>query len=366
MVEEYVCDTCGKHLKTAAGLAGHKMLAHPPAKEPTTSGSPEQAVVEMLDSVREAYGRLEGRLDDFGSQFKSLVAQLSTVDGSLDGFQNSMLDRISNAEAAKRAAESDNEAVHKRLSQWEKGEAHHRLRALWDYTNGHCSDCAEDKAAIIAELRSSDVILEFQAFQEKGFYESDLGRILRDILHAISDRDWERLEAKGEDLKVLARVVMKGQTAPTATEAGDGAAASGSEAEALPGTPEAEAQAKTDAGKILRFRVMEEPERKLPFFRPDNEYTLPADVQKPKLGDETDDLDLAEIWRRAGWVVDEIPAHNSQLVAAPAPASTAAAPSQTPKNKVIVAPVIGTSDVIREAPVKRKDEKLPFLRSDYE
>lgn len=41
------------------------------------------------------------------------------------------------------------------------------------------------------------------------FEASDLVRILRDIKAAVLDRDWARLEAKADDLKVWCRVVRK-------------------------------------------------------------------------------------------------------------------------------------------------------------
>ena len=41
------------------------------------------------------------------------------------------------------------------------------------------------------------------------FYQSELRTIYRDIQHAINDQDWHRLELKGQDLTVLARVLQK-------------------------------------------------------------------------------------------------------------------------------------------------------------
>ncbi len=88
MVDDLTCDVCGKQLKTAAGLAGHKMLAHPGTKA-VPSESPELALAEMLGSVKEAYERLHQRLESFGEHFKSLQAQLTSVASTLDGFQAS-------------------------------------------------------------------------------------------------------------------------------------------------------------------------------------------------------------------------------------------------------------------------------------
>lgn len=42
-----------------------------------------------------------------------------------------------------------------------------------------------------------------------GFALADLERILRDIRSSIQDKDWVRLEAKAEDLKVWARWQQK-------------------------------------------------------------------------------------------------------------------------------------------------------------
>lgn len=81
MMEGFVCNICGKHLKTAAGLAGHKMLAHPAAKA-AASVSPEEGLIELLGAVKEANDRLD-------SEVKGFQAQLGVLTQRLDGFQSS-------------------------------------------------------------------------------------------------------------------------------------------------------------------------------------------------------------------------------------------------------------------------------------
>ena len=59
------------------------------------------------------------------------------------------------------------------------------------------------------------------------FYVADLMRIVTDIVESArgTTPNWERLEAKGEDLRVLARAAMKVATDPGANaypEDGDG------------------------------------------------------------------------------------------------------------------------------------------------
>lgn len=80
-MEGFVCDICGKHLKTAAGLAGHKMLAHPAAKA-AASVSPEEGLIELLGAVKEANDGLE-------SEVRGFQAQLGVLSQRLDGFQSS-------------------------------------------------------------------------------------------------------------------------------------------------------------------------------------------------------------------------------------------------------------------------------------
>ena len=50
------------------------------------------------------------------------------------------------------------------------------------------------------------------------FLAFDLSRILRDVVNAAADRDWDRVELKAEDLQVWAQAARKAATDPGADE----------------------------------------------------------------------------------------------------------------------------------------------------
>lgn len=109
---DFICEVCGKHCKTGAGLAGHKMMAHPPGSQSAASNSPELAVAEMLEAVRDAYGRLEQRLGEFGGQLTALKAQLVTVDNKLGDYGIARLDEGKSVSLKEENARLNDEVAH--------------------------------------------------------------------------------------------------------------------------------------------------------------------------------------------------------------------------------------------------------------
>lgn len=86
-----------------------------------------------------------------------------------------------------------------------------------------------------------------------------------------------------------------------------------SEAAETESKPEAAVSAAASDGKaqnlaagVALFRVTHKPF--ITAFMSKGFKSLSADVLEPKVGSETEDTDLAEIWRRAGWEVEEISA----------------------------------------------------------
>lgn len=168
MVERYICDVCGKQLKNAAGLAGHKMLAHPVAREQANGNPPDEALAEMPRDLESASERSEEHLEDLMRQVQELQKRLDTINGRLDDFSKSMLERLQVAEKAKLEAESAAQAAHQELDKWQEGELHHRLRSLWDHAE-NCEDCTKDKAAIVAELAAQSSPEALEAAKVKRF-----------------------------------------------------------------------------------------------------------------------------------------------------------------------------------------------------
>lgn len=87
MADNFTCDICGRVLKTAAGLAGHKQLVHSGAQAPLT-GSPEVALSEMLGAVKESHDRLDQRMDNLNREIALLGNQFKSLHGKFSAFQD--------------------------------------------------------------------------------------------------------------------------------------------------------------------------------------------------------------------------------------------------------------------------------------
>ncbi len=257
MKEEYICGTCGKKLKNGAGLAGHKMLAHPIVRGQTKTNPPEEALAEISGDVQ--------RLEDSESHVRELQEQLRTANSRFDEFRESMLERSQEETEAKLEAESAAQTAQQELAKWWEGQLHHRLRLLWDRAE-NCEDCARDKEAIVAELAAQNDAKALEAAQEADYSAIEQA--------AQSDVDAET-EASG------------GNLLDTNGEAG--AIGTGSTSE--------------QAARAKRYKVAKE--AFLAFL--DKDYQrLPDEVEEPREGDETEDEVLAEHWRRAGYGIEEL------------------------------------------------------------
>lgn len=262
MIEAYICDTCGKKLKNGAGLAGHKMLAHPIVKEQSNENPPEEALAEISDDVKSAMERLE----DSESHVQELQEQLLTANGRFDDFRESILERLQKEEEAKQKAESATQAAQQELNMWRNGQLHQPLRVHWDHAE-NCEDCARDKAAIVAELaaQSSSQALE--------------------AAHEADDSVSEQAVQAGVDTKPEASGSNSSDTNGEAGTIGTGSA-------------------REQAARAKRFKVTRE--AFLASFLFEGYQPLPDDVEEPREGAETEDEVLAEHWRRAGYGVEEL------------------------------------------------------------
>ncbi len=262
MKEEYICGTCGKKLKNGAGLAGHKMLAHPIVKEQVKTNPPDEALAEISDDVKRSMERLE----DSESHVQELQEQLLTANGRFDDFRESILERLQKEEEAKQKAESAAQAALRELNMWRDGQLHQPLRLHWDQAE-NCEDCARDKAAIVAELAAQSNAEALEAAREADDSASEQA----------SQRS---ADAGPED--------SEGSLLDTNGEAGTIGTGSTSE----------------QAARAKRFRVVGETFLASLLF--EGYQRLPDEVEEPREGDETEDEVLAEHWRKAGYGVEEI------------------------------------------------------------
>ncbi len=265
MKEGYICGTCGKKLKNGAGLAGHKMLAHPIVRDQDNGNPPEEALAEISNDVKRSIERLERRLEDSESHARELQGQLHTANGRFDDLRESMLERLQEETEARAKAESAAQAAHQELTKWQEGQLHHQLRSLWDQAE-NCEDCARDKAAIVAELAAQSRPEALEAAQEADGSASE-------------------------------------QAAQAGTDGGPGA----SRRSLLDANSEAAVSnsdsASEQVAKVKRFRV--DKEAFLAFL--DKDYQLlPDGTEEPRVGDETEDEVLVGHWRRAGYGVEEL------------------------------------------------------------
>ena len=261
MKKEYICDICGKQLKNASGLAGHKMLSHPITRDQDNGNPPEEALAEISSDVKRSMKRLEQRLEGSESHVQALQGQLHTANGRFDDLKESMLKRLQEETEARAKAESAAQAAQQELAKWQEGQLHHQLRLLWDQAE-NCEDCASDKAAIVAEL-------------------------------AAQSRP-EALEAAQE---------ADGSASEQAAQAGTDAEPETSGRSLLDANGEATVSTSEQAAKVKRFRV--DKEAFLAFLF-EGYQRLPDDVEDPQVGDETEDEVLVGHWRRAGYKVEEL------------------------------------------------------------
>lgn len=150
-----VCELCGKHFKSRAGLAGHRSLsACGISGETARSGASEVALSEIIESLSDAFSRLEKKLDGFATQIAQLKAQLTTVgervgEAKLNDAERAEIEvvkaRLEDAEA--KIANYQTNMMNLTYEQWaELGEAHGYLHQL--------SDAEEAK---LAEKEKSEV-----------------------------------------------------------------------------------------------------------------------------------------------------------------------------------------------------------------
>jgi len=85
----YSCEICGKQLKSAAGLSGHKQIAHAAIAKPNVPD--DHVLAEAVESALDNMGELRELLD---SQLPKIVVELKAnweaVSVKLDGFQRSL------------------------------------------------------------------------------------------------------------------------------------------------------------------------------------------------------------------------------------------------------------------------------------
>lgn len=112
MKEEYICDICGRQLKNASGLAGHKMLSHSITREQDNGNPPDGALAEMPGDVKSSTERLE----DSESHVQELQGQLHTANGRFDDLRESMLERLQEETEARAKAESAAQAAQQELA----------------------------------------------------------------------------------------------------------------------------------------------------------------------------------------------------------------------------------------------------------
>lgn len=265
MTEEYICDICGKQLKNASGLAGHKMLSHPVARDQDNGNPLGGALAGTSSDVKRSMKRLEQRLEDSESQVQELQEQLRTANGRLDDLRESMLERLQEETEARVNEESAAQAAQQELAKWQEGQLHYRLRLLWDQAE-NCEDCAGDKATIVAELAAQSRPEALEAAQETGGSAS-------------------------------------GQAAQVGADGGPGASGRSLLDPNGEATVSNTANASEQAAIVKRFRV--DKEAFLAFLNKDYQR-LPDDVEEPRVGDETEDEVLADHWRRAGYEVEEM------------------------------------------------------------
>ena len=247
MAEGYICDVCGKQLKNAAGLAGHKMLVHPVTRDQANDSLPGEALAEMPGDVKSSFERSE----DLKSQFQEVQAQLRTINGRLDDFSRSIVERLQVSEKAKLEEESAAQAAQQELDKWQKGQLHHRLRSHWNHAE-NCEDCAQDKAVIVAELAA-------QSNPE--------------ALEAVQEADGSASEQATQTVTDTGLNINGGSLLDTNGE----------------------------ATRVKRFRVAKEAFLAFLF---EGYQPLPDGVEEPREGDETEDEFLADHWRRAGYRIE--------------------------------------------------------------
>lgn len=265
MKEEYICDICGKQLKNAAGLAGHKMLSHPITRDQDNGNPPDGALAEISDDVKRSMKRLEQRLEGSESHVQELQGQLHTANGRFDDLRESMLKRLQEVTEARTKAESAAQAAQQELAKWQEGQLHHRLRLLWDQAE-NCEDCARDKAAIVVELAAQSRAEALEAAQEAD------GSASEQAVQAGTDAE---PETNGRSLLDANSKAVVGNSTSTSEQ----------------------------AAKVKRFRV--DKEAFLAFL--DKDYQpLPDGIEEPRVGDETGDEVLADHWRRAGYRIEEL------------------------------------------------------------
>lgn len=266
MKEIYICDICGKQLKNASGLAGHKMLAHPIVREQTRTNEPEEALVEISDDVKRSIERLEQSLENSENHVQELQGQLHTANSRFNDLRESILKRLQEAGEDKLEAESAAKAAQQELIKWQEGQLHHRLRLLWDQAE-NCEDCAKDKTAIVAELAAQSRPEALETDQE----------------------------ADGSASEQAAQANVDGgpgASGRSLLDANTGAAVGNS------------ASASEQAAKVQRFRVAKETFLASWFF--EGYQSLPGGIEEPRVGDETEDEVLVSHWRMAGYKVEEL------------------------------------------------------------
>ena len=265
MKEEYICDICGKQLKNASGLAGHKMLAHPITRGQGNGNSTDGVLAEMPSDVKSAMERLEQRLEGSERHVQELQGQLRTANGRFDDLRKSMLERLQEETEARAKAESAAQAAQQELTKWQEGQFHQRLRLLWDQAENY-EDCAKDKAAIVAELAAQSRSEALEAAQEADSSTS------KQAAQAGADAG---PETSGRSL----------------LDANNEVAVSGTDS------------ASEQVAEVKRFRVDREP---FLAFLDKGYQPLPGDVEEPRVGDETGDEVLADHWGRAGYRIEEL------------------------------------------------------------
>jgi len=126
------CEICGRSFKSAAGLSGHKQLAHgsPTAR---VSQEPDIALSEILGAVHEGIGALRGQVDSLKAQLDATNQRIADYRGSTTVDEKGAIEKINQAlTTAKEALESELAEAKKQLegaktelSEWQNGKRFH-------------------------------------------------------------------------------------------------------------------------------------------------------------------------------------------------------------------------------------------------
>lgn len=153
MIEELICDICGKRAKSAAGLSGHKQLAHSSAKA-SLSGSPEVPLSQGLTALKASYDSLAERISVLAKDLASTDKVTQVTGGkAMDNVLTEKDMRVHELEGELKAAKEEAAAAAKETAEAKaavEAAANEAIKAAsqmpsFDEFLNHCQSCNEHR-----------------------------------------------------------------------------------------------------------------------------------------------------------------------------------------------------------------------------